>query len=54
MNEYRIAVIPGDGIGQEVVPEGIRVLDAAANKFGLRSSGRHWIGVAGATPRQVR
>jgi tartrate dehydrogenase/decarboxylase/D-malate dehydrogenase len=24
---FRIAVIPGDGIGQEVVPEGIRVLD---------------------------
>jgi isocitrate dehydrogenase len=23
---YRIAVIPGDGIGKEVVPEGIRVL----------------------------
>jgi tartrate dehydrogenase/decarboxylase/D-malate dehydrogenase len=27
----RIAVIPGDGIGQEVVPEGIRVLDRLAN-----------------------
>jgi tartrate dehydrogenase/decarboxylase / D-malate dehydrogenase len=27
---FRIAVIPGDGIGQEVVPEGIRVLDAVA------------------------
>jgi tartrate dehydrogenase/decarboxylase/D-malate dehydrogenase len=25
---FRIAVIPGDGIGQEVVPEGVRVLDA--------------------------
>ena len=31
----RIAVIEGDGIGQEVVPEGIRVLDAAARRFGL-------------------
>jgi tartrate dehydrogenase/decarboxylase / D-malate dehydrogenase len=31
----RIAVIPGDGIGKEVVPEGLRVLDAAARKFGL-------------------
>jgi tartrate dehydrogenase/decarboxylase/D-malate dehydrogenase len=30
---YRIAVIPGDGIGQEVVPEGIRVLEAAGQKF---------------------
>ena len=27
---YRIAVIPGDGIGKEVVPEGLRVLEAAA------------------------
>ena len=25
---YRVAVIPGDGIGKEVVPEGMRVLDA--------------------------
>lgn len=35
MNPYRIAVIPGDGIGQEVVPEGIRVLEAAGAKFSL-------------------
>jgi tartrate dehydrogenase/decarboxylase/D-malate dehydrogenase len=28
--QYRIAVIPGDGIGKEVVPEGLRVLEAAA------------------------
>ena len=27
---YSISVIPGDGIGKEVVPEGVRVLDAAA------------------------
>ncbi|MCC7428611.1 MAG: tartrate dehydrogenase [Alphaproteobacteria bacterium] len=32
---YRIAVIPGDGIGKEVVPEGLRVLDAAARRFGF-------------------
>src|ERR1044071_5863508 len=32
---YRIAVIPGDGIGMEVVPEGVRVLEAAARKFGF-------------------
>ena len=31
----RIAVIPGDGIGKEVVPEGLRVLDAAARRFGF-------------------
>jgi tartrate dehydrogenase/decarboxylase/D-malate dehydrogenase len=35
MPGYRIAAIPGDGIGREVLPEGIRVLDAAARKFGL-------------------
>ncbi len=35
MSSHRIAVIAGDGIGTEVVPEGIRVLDAAAAKFGL-------------------
>ena len=28
MNEYRIAVIPGDGIGKEVIPEGCRILSA--------------------------
>ena len=32
---YRIAVIPGDGIGKEVMPEGVHVLKAAANRFGL-------------------
>ena len=31
----RIAVIPGDGIGREVVPEGLRALDAAARRFGI-------------------
>lgn len=29
MNEYRIAVIPGDGVGREVVPEGLRAMVAA-------------------------
>ena len=33
--QYRIAVIPGDGIGKEVMPEGLRVLEAAAKKFGI-------------------
>ena len=35
MKTYRIATIPGDGIGTEVVPEGIRVLEAAGRKFGI-------------------
>jgi tartrate dehydrogenase/decarboxylase/D-malate dehydrogenase len=32
---YRIAVIPGDGIGKEVMPEGVKVMEAAARQFGL-------------------
>jgi len=32
---HRIAVIPGDGIGKEVMPEGLRVLEAAAARFGF-------------------
>ena len=33
---HRIAVIPGDGIGVEVVAEGIRVLDTVAAAIGVR------------------
>lgn len=32
---FRIALIPGDGIGKEVLPEGMRVLNAAAERFGF-------------------
>ena len=32
---YRIAVIPGDGTGLEVVNEGKKALQAAANRFGF-------------------
>lgn len=46
MRSYRIAVVPGDGIGQEVVPEGIRVLDhlAAASQgaFGFEYESFPW------------
>ena len=34
-NRFNIAVIAGDGIGKEVVPEGLRVLEAVAGKFGI-------------------
>jgi tartrate dehydrogenase/decarboxylase/D-malate dehydrogenase len=34
-NTFRIAVIPGDGIGKEVIPEGIGVLEAAGRKHGI-------------------
>ena len=33
MTSYKIAVIPGDGIGKEVVSEGIRVLEAVGRQF---------------------
>ena len=32
---WKIAVIPGDGIGKEVMPEGVRVLNAAARRFDM-------------------
>jgi tartrate dehydrogenase/decarboxylase/D-malate dehydrogenase len=39
---HRIAIIPGDGIGKEVVPEGVRVLEAAAKKFGFELRQDHF------------
>lgn len=36
MKTFNIAVIAGDGIGKEVVPEGIRVLEAAGHRFGFQ------------------
>lgn len=35
MHTHRIAVLAGDGIGNEVMPEGLRVVEAAARKFGI-------------------
>ena len=35
MPHHRIAVIAGDGIGKEVVPEGLRCLDAVARKYNI-------------------
>jgi len=35
MKRHDIAVVPGDGIGTEVVPEGQRVLEAAGRRFGI-------------------
>jgi tartrate dehydrogenase/decarboxylase/D-malate dehydrogenase len=39
MSDYRVVVIPGDGIGSEVIPEGIRVLEAVGSRFGIQF---HW------------
>ncbi len=36
MAKHRIALIPGDGIGKETVPEGVRVLEAAARRFNFQ------------------
>jgi len=36
-NDLKIALIPGDGIGKEVVPEGVRVLKALATKYGFEA-----------------
>jgi tartrate dehydrogenase/decarboxylase / D-malate dehydrogenase len=42
MKTYRIAVIAGDGIGQEVIPAGIKVLEAAGARFGFRFEWAHF------------
>ncbi len=42
MKTNKIAVIAGDGIGKEVMPEGIRALEAAAKKFGLSLAMDHF------------
>lgn len=35
MDRYKLAVIEGDGIGHEVVPEGLRGLEAAARRYDI-------------------
>src|SRR6476661_3192463 len=42
MKTYDIAVIPGDGIGNEVVPEGLRVLEAVGAMFGIGFRQHHF------------
>ncbi|MDB2613114.1 tartrate dehydrogenase [Flavobacteriaceae bacterium] len=36
MNTYQIATIPGDGIGKEVIPESVKILNAIAAKCGFQ------------------
>jgi tartrate dehydrogenase/decarboxylase / D-malate dehydrogenase len=38
---HRIAVIPGDGIGKEVMPEGLRALEAIGTRHGIRFEWQH-------------
>jgi len=42
LKNYKIAVIEGDGIGREVVSEGLRVLEAAGRRFDLSFSWQHF------------
>ena len=42
MQRYKIAVIPGDGIGKEVMPEGLRVLEAIGRRFDLGFDWQHF------------
>ena len=51
MSVHRIAVIAGDGIGQEVMPEGLRALEAAADRFGIGSAPKLISQVAAAVER---
>lgn len=42
MSAFRIAVIPGDGIGQEVIPEGLKVLEAIGKRFSIAFTFEHF------------
>ncbi|MEW6759730.1 MAG: tartrate dehydrogenase [Pseudomonadota bacterium] len=42
MKTHKIAVIAGDGIGKEVMPEGLRAVQAAADKFGVALEFAHF------------
>jgi len=42
MNSYQIATIPGDGIGKEVVPESVKVLEALGRKCGIQFNFKYY------------
>lgn len=42
MKTYKVAVIEGDGIGREVVPEGLSVLEAVGRGYGVNFSWQHF------------
>jgi 3-isopropylmalate dehydrogenase len=39
---YRVAVVPGDGTGPEVIAEGLKVLNAASAKYGFKLNLSHY------------
>ncbi len=60
MKTHRIAVVPGDGVGPEVVAEGLRVLRAAAGRFGFAveltefpHGTEHWLATGEVLPDEV-
>jgi tartrate dehydrogenase/decarboxylase/D-malate dehydrogenase len=42
MSKYRIAAVPGDGIGNEVLPEAMRVLETAGSRFDIAFDWQHF------------
>lgn len=42
MKTYKIAVIPGDGIGKEVIPEALKSIDAVSEKLGFKVEYTHF------------
>jgi tartrate dehydrogenase/decarboxylase/D-malate dehydrogenase len=42
MKTFRLAIVPGDGIGKEVVPEALRVLDSVEAQFDFRCELPHF------------
>ena len=51
---YKIAVLPGDGTGPEVIAEAIKVLDAAGKKFGFSTEKKYFDWAANTTSRPAR
>src|SRR3972149_2766698 len=43
-SDYKIAVFPGDGIGKEIVPQAVRVLQAVSNKYNIGVETREALG----------
>jgi tartrate dehydrogenase/decarboxylase/D-malate dehydrogenase len=42
MKSYNIAIIPGDGVGEEIAKEAIKIMDAVADKYGFSLTSEHF------------
>jgi len=47
MKTFKIAVVPGDGIGPEIVPAALKVVDALGEKMGFKFEKEHYYWGAG-------